>query len=38
MKIKYYQDTDTLSIELRPADVAETKDLDQNTLLDVDRW
>jgi uncharacterized protein YuzE len=37
MKIKYFQDTDTLYIEFRPAEVAETKDLDENTLLDVDR-
>jgi uncharacterized protein YuzE len=37
MKIKYFQDTDTLYIEFRPAQVAETKDLDENTLIDVDR-
>ncbi|MGZ8426093.1 MAG: DUF2283 domain-containing protein [Candidatus Binatia bacterium] len=37
MKIKYFQDTDTLYIEFRPAEVAETKDLDDNTLIDVDR-
>ncbi len=37
MKIKYFQDTDTLYIEFRAAKVAETKDLDENTLLDVDR-
>lgn len=36
MKIQYFQDTDTLYIELRPATVAETKDLDENTLLDLD--
>lgn len=36
MKIQYFQDTDTLYIQLRPADVAETKDLDENTLLDLD--
>lgn len=36
MKIKHYQDTDTLYIELRPAQVAETRDLDENTLLDLD--
>ncbi|OFW01242.1 MAG: hypothetical protein A3G20_04090 [Acidobacteria bacterium RIFCSPLOWO2_12_FULL_59_11] len=36
MKIKYFQDTDTLYIELRAAEVAETKDLDENTLLDLD--
>ncbi len=36
MKIQYFQDTDTLYIELRPATVEETKDLDENTLLDLD--
>lgn len=37
MKIKYFQETDTLYIEFRPVAVAETKDLDENTLLDLDR-
>ena len=36
MKIKYFQDTDTLYIEFRSVEVAETKDLDENTLLDLD--
>ena len=36
MKIKYFADTDTLYIEFRPATVSETRDLDENTLLDVD--
>jgi uncharacterized protein YuzE len=36
MKIKYFQDTDTLYIELREAKVAETNDVDENTLLDLD--
>lgn len=36
MKIKYFQDTDTLYIEFRQAEIAETRDLDENTLLDVD--
>lgn len=36
MKIKYSQDTDTLYIEFRDGPVAETKDLDENTVLDVD--
>src|SRR2546423_459822 len=36
MKVKYVEDTDTLYIELRPAQIAETKDLDENTLLDLD--
>ena len=36
MKIKYFQDTDTLYIEFRSVEVAETKDLNENTLLDLD--
>ena len=36
MKIKYFQDTDTLHIEFRAVEVVETKDLDEDTLLDVD--
>ncbi|MBH0201405.1 MAG: DUF2283 domain-containing protein [Nitrospira sp.] len=37
MTIKYFQDTDTLHIEFRMAEVAETKDLDENTQLDLDK-
>ncbi|MBP1150341.1 MULTISPECIES: DUF2283 domain-containing protein [Methylocaldum] len=37
MKITYFQDTDTLYIELKPAQVSETRDLDENTLLDLDQ-
>ena len=37
MKIHYFEDTDTLHIEFRVAQVAETRDLDENTLLDIDR-
>ncbi len=36
MKVKYYTDTDTLYIEFREASIAETRDLDENTLLDLD--
>ncbi len=36
MKIRYFEDTDTLLIELKPGQVAETQDLDENTLLDLD--
>lgn len=36
MNIKYFQDTDTLYIEFRKGEVSETRDLDENTLLDVD--
>ena len=37
MTIKYFQDTDTLYIESKVAEVAETKDLDENTQLDLDK-
>jgi uncharacterized protein YuzE len=37
MKIRYFQDTDTLHIEFKSDAVAETRDLDENTLLDVDK-
>ena len=36
MKMSYFQDTDTLYIEFKEAAVVETKDLDQNTILDLD--
>ena len=36
MKIQYFPDTDTLYIELSPAEVHETRDLDDDTLLDLD--
>ena len=36
MKVKYFADTDTLLIELCSGNVAETRDLDENTLLDLD--
>lgn len=36
MNIKYFQDTDTLYIEFRKAEISETRDLDENTVLDVD--
>jgi uncharacterized protein YuzE len=37
MKVKYFADTDTLHIELRPGPVSETRNLDENTLLDLDQ-
>ena len=37
MKIKYFEETDTLFIEFRPAQVEETRDLDENTLLELDK-
>jgi uncharacterized protein YuzE len=36
MKVRYFQDTDTLSLEFKADGIAETKDLDENTQLDVD--
>jgi uncharacterized protein YuzE len=36
MRVRYFTDTDTLLIEFRDAAVSETRDLDENTLLDVD--
>jgi uncharacterized protein YuzE len=36
MKVSYFDDTDTLYIEFRNSDIAESKDLDENTILDVD--
>lgn len=36
MKIRYFAETDTLYIEFKAAAVSETRDLDENTLLDVD--
>lgn len=37
MRIQYFAETDTLHIEFRAANVAETRDLDENTLLDLDQ-
>ncbi|MEM7682788.1 MAG: DUF2283 domain-containing protein [Planctomycetota bacterium] len=36
MKLQYFRDTDTLYIEFRAGDVAESRDLDENTVLDLD--
>ena len=36
MKVRYFADTDTLLIEFKNAPVAVTRDLDQNTVLDLD--
>jgi uncharacterized protein YuzE len=37
MKVRYFTDTDTLLMELRDAPVSETRDLDADTTLDLDR-
>jgi uncharacterized protein YuzE len=36
MRIRYFAGTDTLYIEFRNAAIAETRDLDENMLLDID--
>ena len=36
MKVQYFEGTDTLYIEFRDHDIAESKDLDENTLLELD--
>ena len=36
MKMSYFEDTDTLYIEFKESNVVETKDLDEDTVLDMD--
>ncbi len=36
MKVQYFEDTDTLYIEFRAHGIAESRDLDENTVMDVD--
>ncbi len=36
MKIKYFQETDTLYLEFSDGEITETRELDENTLLDFD--
>ncbi len=36
MKIRYFHNTDTLYIEFRQAAVTESRDLDENTQIDLD--
>jgi len=36
VKIRYFRDTDTLHIEFRAAAAAETRDLDENTQIELD--
>jgi uncharacterized protein YuzE len=36
MKIQYFEQTDTLYIEFRHTEIAESCDYDDNTLLDID--
>jgi len=37
MSFKYFQDTDTLYLEFRKAEIAESTDLDENIILDLDQ-
>ena len=36
MKVQYFEDTDTLYIEFQSQQIAQTRDLDEKTLLDLD--
>ena len=36
MKVQYFPETDTLYIEFRDRDIVQSKDLDENTVLDLD--
>ena len=36
MKIRYFEDTDTLYIEFQDRAIVETRDLDENTTIDMD--
>lgn len=36
MIVKYFKETDTLYIEFQAQDVAESRDLDENTIMDLD--
>ena len=36
MRIRYFEDTDTLLIELKDIPAAETRDLDEDTVVDLD--
>ena len=36
MKIHYFESTDTRDVELRATGITETRDLDENTVLDLD--
>lgn len=35
MKLQYFKDTDTLYIEFKNSNIADTRDLDENTLLEL---
>ena len=35
--MSYFEDTDTLYIEFKDSPISETRDLDENTILDIDQ-
>ena len=37
MKMSYFEDTDTLYIEFKDSPISETRDLGENTILDIDQ-
>ena len=36
MRVEYFEDTDTLQITFKEGTVAESRDLDENTLIEID--
>lgn len=36
MKVSYFEDSDTLYLELRGVQIAESRDFDENTVIDLD--
>jgi len=36
MKVQYFTDTDTLYIEFRAGNIVESRDVDENTVIDLD--
>lgn len=36
MKVKYFKETDTMYVQFTDAEVAETRDINENTLIDLD--
>lgn len=36
MKLKYFKDTDTLYLEFKNSNIVDAKELDENTLLEID--
>ncbi|MBM3289569.1 MAG: DUF2283 domain-containing protein [Candidatus Hydrogenedentes bacterium] len=37
MRIKYFSDTDTLLVDFNDREIVETRDLDENVLIDLDK-